>query len=181
MESAVLEPTIDEQDKKWQEIMEGAGLNPDAPPVRVDEDGQSTLEQALGLPESFEDLWPGHVYIPPKLKQLRTLIPLAQSIFDKLGKADNVLEAFDDAVTFVKFLARRQDDYGDLYELNTDEIEERFDEEEIARIINHIMLKQGLVVEEREGNASSGRSTGLKNFVRFVATIADTDSSIVEN
>ena len=177
MESAVLERPLEAEDEAWAKQMGAAGITESNGPP----DGTDTLSIALAAPDEFGDLWPGHCYLPPKIKQLRKLIPLTQSIFEKLGQDDAVLEAFDDAVQFVRLLARREDSFGELHELTVDEIEERFDETEIAQLINHIMLKQGLTVENHRGNAESGSPVGYKNFRRSVATTQATDLSIVGN
>lgn len=160
-------------DAEWERQMGSAGV-PDANGNRGGE--PPTLAVALGLPEPFEDLWPGYCYIPPKITQLETILPLVQQMRDEF-LAGNVMESINRAVSVTKMLARKIDG---LTELTEQEIKDTFDEDEIANIVNHMMFKQGLVVETPEGNAPSGRLTGLKNFRRSAASTPDTDSNTAE-
>lgn len=177
---AVLERPLDEvgsvpefNDEEWDRQFGAVGG-----PAPVKTEQPVTLAQALGLPEAFEDLWPGHCYIPPKITQLETILPLVQQMRDEF-LAGNVMESINRAVSVTKMLARRIEG-GELIELSETEIKDQFDEDEIANIVNHMMFKQGLVVEGPEGNGPSGRRTGLKNFQRSVASTQDTDSNIAE-
>lgn len=166
---AVLEKPQDEtgsipefNEAAWEEKARAAydGKLPDE--AAQDEPG-AALGEALGLPESFEDLWPGYAYKPPKLKQLETIIPLSDKM-SALYQEGKVWEAVECAVTLVVMLAVNPDGKP----VTRDEVLETFDEDEIAVIIDHMMRRQGLKLDDP--NPHSGRWTGLKNFLSSAAS-----------
>lgn len=138
----------------------------------------TTLSQALGLPESLEDLWPGHVYIPPRILALEKMLSLANAA-EANWNAGDLMEAANNAAAMVQPVVRRVDG-DDLIELTTDEIKNEFDVLELIKVCHHILRDQGLVVEGVSGNAPSGRLIGVKNFLSSAAIMELTTSQDAE-
>lgn len=154
------------------------------------ESEETTAEKAdgglgamLGSPEPLEDLWPGVVYTPPNLRQLKRIFPLTAEISDLFNEG-KVLEAVDLAVGIIADLARRPsggivggEALGTLEAIPIEEIEERFTDEDFGPLIHHILTKQGLNV--KGGTRSDGSRIGLRSFQQYLAT-PDTPSDPLE-
>lgn len=171
----VMERPLDADDARWNELVKGAGLDPEAAPDGAEE---IPLSVALGEPQDLEDLWPGHIYIPPKIKHLRELFPLARAMSEKYDEGET-LEALLIGCRIIHSVARRADGS----EVALEEIEATFDEEEVAALIHHIMTREGLWVEDGPKNAAGGRrgKTGAKSFHSSVAASAAIPSTPAEN
>lgn len=172
-------------DSEWDRQIGDAGLPPNSgKPTRNDAPGENddvgvTLEQALGLPESLEDLWPGHVYIPPRLKQIKGVITLANGQTEP-GDMVGLMASTEDVIEIVVSLARKRE--GDeLVKVTAEDVLEEFDGEELSVICRHILNREGLLVEGVSGNSPSGRLIGAKSFHSSAAYTTDTDSNTAEN
>lgn len=171
MEAVLERPELDipEFDEAEHARQMGAAGIPEAEPEDHSNLLGASFAQALGIPESLEDIWPGYAYQPPKIKHMETLVPLTEEI-SRLWNSGERWASVNKAVDAIAFMARKQE--GIEYRVVTrDEVAEALDEDQAAEILNHILTKQGVRVEAAEGNALSGRLIGLKNFQRSAASI----------
>ena len=158
-------PEFDET--AWQDAAQYAG-----PLSSGEKAGGVSLREALGMPQEIEDLWPGHFYRPPKLKQLETIIPLSERM-TALFQQGEVIEAVNCAVEIVCLMAVDSE----FRPVAPDDVKDAFDENEIALVIDHMLKREGLIVEDDRGNAPGGRLIGWRNFQSSAAAIPDTLST----
>lgn len=170
----VMERPLQEFDEaKWEEQMKAAGLDTESRPAEV-----LTLSEALALPESLEDLWPGHCYLPPRLKQTEYLQELGNKT-SSLWNEGKVLESMQVAAEFVCTLARKIE--GDqLLQVSPEEVLNEFDAAELANICDHILSSEGFTVENAAGKSPSGRRIGAMSF-HSSAAIIPTNSKMLES
>lgn len=180
--TAVLEPSAEREpgvpvfdETVWQEKMDAAGG-----PLPETESGEleegMSINTALGLPESLEDLWPGHCYLAPSIMQLEKIIALGNSASEKFNNGD-LFGSVNDGAELIKTLARRIEGE-ELVPVTAEEIKEEFDAEGLGRICHHILQQQGLKVEGVRGNSPSGRPIGALSFHSSAAiTLTDLNTS----
>lgn len=141
-----------------------------------------TLRETLGMPEPLTDVWPSawaehYVYLPPKIRQYEAILPILDKTRNLYNEGD-ILGSVQAGVQVVKMLVRslRTDTKtGEtvLVEVDDDEIKDMLDPEELAAVLDFMMNKQGIRLEEKKGSMPS--QTGARCFVRSAATTPDTD------
>lgn len=127
----------------------------------------TSLSDILALPQPI-DLWPGAVYIPPRISRLEEMIQAANQAETK-WESGEILEAAHDAAAMIQPIVRKVDGQT-LTDLTVQEIKDEFDVLELIQICHFILRDQGLAVEGVSGNAPSGRLIGVKNFHSSAAT-----------
>lgn len=172
------QPITAEQEAEWQAKIDAAfegktpvGKEPESEPL--------TLSQALALPQPLEDLWPGHCYLPPKLKQSERLLQLGKMSSEKWAEGD-IFGSMKHAAEFVATVARKIEGE-DLAPVTEDEILEEFNADELTAICDHILKAEGFVVEGASGKSPSGRPIGAMSFHSSAAITEPTTSASAEN
>lgn len=180
---AVLERPLDEvgvpewDEAEYQRQLGSAGI---PEPGGDGGDEPPSLSVALGAPASFDDLWPGHVYLPPRLLELETMVELANSCDAKLEEKDYFGSA-QDAALLITPVVRRVGENNELIPLTEKEVKAEFDVWELRKICHFILQDQGLEVKDVQGKSPSGRLIGVKNFHSSAATTEPTTSPSAEN
>lgn len=127
-----------------------------------------TLEQVLGEPISLGTLWPGAFYLSPKMRELKGLFRgLAELESREPGTWEEIERLMDDYCALARRIVRVPNadapvgiDPG-FRPPTIDEIQARFDLQELKRTILRMLLKDGFQ-EENQGNAD-GEPTGAQD------------------
>lgn len=184
-------PFTPEEEARFKTLLQTAeaqfgSMDADGPPQSA-EAGKAAdggLADMLATPQGFEDLWPGHVYLPPKIRELEIIFPALDEIGElyREGSTASRFASINKTVDILRMVARKVDDSTlppTFEEVTAEDIKATFEPDELAQLIPHILDKQGLVV--KGGTPGSKNPIGARSFERFAATIPDTESSTAES
>lgn len=165
-------------DAAWEEKM-GAVGGPEPAESNGPRPDDLTLKQVFGLPESLENRWPDHGYLPPRMKQIERILALAEKTGGE-RTLDMALVAVDDAVAILTDLVFRIEGEQTV-KVTADEVKAEFAPDEIGELCRHILEQEGVLIPGVSGNSPSGRRVGLMSFQPSAALTRDTESNTSES